>query len=121
MPSSRLPKISSVLQRELSDIFLKLARTKGGVIITVTSVNVSPDLSIAHVNLSLFPIDKETEIMKFVALNSRNIRYELGVRMRNQLRIIPELVFHHDDTLDYIEHIDDLLKQDKEKENNKMS
>ena len=120
MESTRQQKISRLLQKELSDIFLKLARNTGGVIITVTSINVSADLSIAHINLSLFPTNKGSEIMDLIKLNDKNIRFELGNRMRHQLRIIPELVFHLDDTLDYIDHIDDLLKKDKERlENNK--
>lgn len=120
MESTRQQKISRLLQKELSDIFLKLARNNGGVIITVTSINVSADLSIAHINLSLFPTDKGEAVMEVIKLNDKNIRFELGNRMRHQLRIIPELVFHLDDTLDYIDHIDDLLKKDKERlENNK--
>ena len=120
MESTRQQKISRLLQKELSDIFLKLARNNGGVIITVTSINVSADLSIAHINLSLFPTDKGEAVMELIKLNDKNIRFELGNRMRHQLRIIPELVFHLDDTLDYIDHIDDLLKKDKERlENNK--
>ena len=118
--STRQQKIRRLLQKELSDIFLKLARNNGGVIITVTSINVSADLSIAHINLSLFPTDKGEAVMELIKLNDKNIRFELGNRMRHQLRIIPELVFHLDDTLDYIDHIDDLLKKDKERlENNK--
>ena len=120
MESTRQQKISRLLQKELSDIFLKLARNNGGVIITVTSINVSADLSIAHINLSLFPTDKGEAVMELIKLNDKNIRFELGNRMRHQLRIIPELVFHLDDTLDYIDHIDDLLKKDKKRlENNK--
>ena len=120
MESTRQQKISRLLQKELSDIFLKLARNNGGVIITVTSINVSADLSMAHINLSLFPTDKGEAVMELIKLNDKNIRFELGNRMRHQLRIIPELVFHLDDTLDYIDHIDDLLKKDKERlENNK--
>ena len=120
MESTRQQKISRLLQKELSDIFLKLARNNGGVIITVTSINVSADLSIAHINLSLFTTDKGEAVMELIKLNDKNIRFELGNRMRHQLRIIPELVFHLDDTLDYIDHIDDLLKKDKERlENNK--
>ena len=120
MESTRQQKISRLLQKELSDIFLKLARNNGGVIITVTSINVSADVSIAHINLSLFPTDKGEAVMELIKLNDKNIRFELGNRMRHQLRIIPELVFHLDDTLDYIDHIDDLLKKDKERlENNK--
>ena len=120
MESTRQQKISRLLQKELSDIFLKLARNNGGVIITVTSINVSADLSIAHINLSLFPTDKGEAVMELIKLNDKNIRFELGNRMRHQLRIIPEVVFHLDGTLDYIDHIDDLLKKDKERlENNK--
>ena len=119
MESTRQQKVNKLLQKELSDIFLKFARTQGGVIITVTSINVSPDLSIAHVNLSLFPASKEQEVIEAIKLNEKNIRFELGNRMRHQLRIIPQLVFHLDDTLDYIDHIEELLKEDKEKNKNK--
>ena len=79
--------------------------------VSVTKCRVSPDLSICTAYLSIFPSDKGDEIMKNINASEKTIRYELGTRVRNQLRIIPELRFFIDDSLDYIEHIDSLLKQ----------
>ena len=78
---------------------------------SVTKCRISPDLSICTAYLSIFPSDKGEEIVKNVNANVKTIRYELGTRVRNQLRIIPELRFFIDDSLDYIEHIDELLKK----------
>ncbi|MBP5306515.1 MAG: 30S ribosome-binding factor RbfA [Paludibacteraceae bacterium] len=110
METTRQNKISRLLEKELGDIFLKYAKTLGGVMLTVTKVNVSADLSIAHVNISIFPSEKQAEVMEQVKRNDKNIRFELGNRVRHQLRIIPQLNFHIDDTLDYMQHIDELLK-----------
>lgn len=77
----------------------------------MTKVRISPDLSICTAYLSIFPSDKGDEIMKNINASEKTIRYELGTRVRNQLRIIPELRFFIDDSLDYIEHIDSLLKK----------
>lgn len=82
-----------------------------GVLISVTRVRISPDLSICTAHLSVFPSEKSEEIIANITANERTIRFELGKRMRNQLRIIPELRFFKDDSLDYIDHIDELLKQ----------
>lgn len=82
-----------------------------GVMVTVTRVRVSPDLSICTAYLSIFPSEKADEIIENIHANEKTIRYELGTRVRNQLRIIPELRFFIDDSLDYIEHIDQLLKK----------
>ena len=79
--------------------------------ISVTRCRVSPDLSICTAYLSVFPSEKGEEIIENVNANVKSIRYELGTRVRNQLRIIPELRFFIDDSLDYIEHIDELLKK----------
>lgn len=112
MESTRQHKISRMLQKELGEIFLLYAKNIHGTLITVTGVRVSPDLSIAHINLSIFPANKVEDTIKKVNAESKSIRYELGNRVRNQLRIIPELSFHVDDTLDYMERIDTLLKSD---------
>ena len=80
-----------------------------GVMVSVTRCRVSPDLSICTAYLSIFPSEKGTDIIKNINANERTIRYELGTRVRNQLRIIPELRFFIDDSLDYIERIDELL------------
>ena len=111
MENNRLQKINRLIQKELSEIFLMETRKMRGVLISVTNVRVSPDMSIAHSHLSIFPSEKGEEIIQNVNENMKSIRFELGKRAGNQLRIIPELFFHLDDSLDYIENIDNLLKK----------
>lgn len=82
-----------------------------GVMVSVTRTRVSPDLSICTAYLSVFPSEKGEELLKNIESNIKTIRYELGTRVHNQLRIIPELCFFIDDSLDYIERIDELLKK----------
>ena len=82
-----------------------------GVMVSVTRTRVSPDLSICTAYLSVFPSEKGEELLKNIESNIKTIRYELGTRVHNQLRIIPELRFFIDDSLDYIERIDKLLKK----------
>ena len=79
--------------------------------ISVTRVRVSPDLSICTAYLSVFPSERSTELHNNIESNLKTIRYELGTRIHNQLRIIPELRFFIDDSLDYIDRIDELLKK----------
>ena len=81
-----------------------------GILISVSAVRISPDMSIARVYLSVFPSEKAEEMVKNINENMKSIRFELGTRVRHQLRIIPELKFFVDDSLDYIEKIDSLLK-----------
>ncbi len=82
-----------------------------GVLVSVTRVRISPDLSVCTAYLSIFPSEKGEEIMANIKANEKTLRYELGRRVHNQLRIIPELRFFIDDSLDYLEHIDELLKK----------
>jgi Ribosome-binding factor A len=70
-----------------------------------------PRLSIAKVYLSIFPGDKSESTLALIKGHAKTIRYELGVKIRHQMRVVPELVFYLDDTLDYIENIDKLLKK----------
>ena len=79
--------------------------------VSVTRTKISPDLSICTAYLSIFPSEKGEEILQNINASNKQIRYELGTRVRNQLRIIPELRFFIDDSLDYIERIDELLKK----------
>ena len=81
-----------------------------GVMVSVSTVRVSPDLGIAKAYLSVCPSAKGAEVVESLNKNTKSIRFELGNRVRHQLRIIPELRFYVDDSLDYIEHIDNLLK-----------
>jgi len=112
MDSKRQSRIARLLQKELSEIFLHQTKATHGVLVSVSAVRISPDLSIARGYLSIFPSEKAAEIIKNINLNSKAIRFELGEKVRHQLRIIPELKFFLDDSLDYIEHIDNLLKED---------
>lgn len=111
MQETRQNRISRLLQKELATIFQSQTRMMHGVMVSVTRVRVSPDLSICTAYLSIFPSDKGEEILKNIITNDKAIRYDLGQRVRNQLRVIPELRFFIDDSLDYIEHIDELLKK----------
>ena len=110
METTRQNKISHLLQTELSEIFLLQTKAMPGVLVSVSAVRISPDMSIARVYLSIFPSEKSEEMVKNINNNMKSIRFELGTRVRHQLRIIPELKFFVDDSLDYIEKIDALLK-----------
>lgn len=111
METTRQQKISRLIQKELSDIFQKQTRLLGGVLVSVSRVRISPDLSQCRAYLSIFPSERGEEIIDAIRGNTKSLRYELGTRVRHQLRIIPELTFFIDDSLDYIDHIDELLKQ----------
>ena len=111
METTRQNKIARLIQKELSDIFQKQTRATKGVIVSVTACRISPDLSICRGYLSVFPPERAAEIVQNINDNSRQIRYELGQRTRFQLRIIPELKFFVDDSLDYAENIDRLLHE----------
>ena len=110
METTRQNKIARLLQKELGDIFLLQTKSMHGVLVSVSAVRISPDMSIARVYLSIFPSEKGEELIKNINANMKSIRYELGTRVRFQLRIIPELKFFVDDSLDYLERIDELLK-----------
>lgn len=111
MESTRLNKIGRLLQKELSDIFLKQTKAMPGVLVSVSVVRVSPDLGVARAYLSIFPSDKAQELLEAIRANTKAIRFDLGQRVHLQLRKIPELTFFIDDSLDYIENIDNLLKK----------
>lgn len=111
METTRQNKISRLIQKELSEIFLLQTKAMSGVLVSVSAVRISPDMSIARVYLSVFPSEKSQEIVKNINDNMKSIRFELGTRVRHQLRIIPELKFFVDDSLDYVERIDELLKK----------
>jgi ribosome-binding factor A len=110
METTRQNRIARLIQKELGEIFLLQAKAMRGVLISVSVVRISPDMSVARVYLSIFPSDKAQEMTKNINDNMKSVRYELGIRLRHQLRIIPELKFFIDDSLDYLEKIDSLLK-----------
>jgi ribosome-binding factor A len=108
----RQNKIARLIQKELSDMMQKYAKDwLPGVIISVTTVRISPDLSVAKCFLSVFPTSKQNELIESLTKKVKEVRYQLGSRIKNQVRKIPELVFYLDDSLDYIDNIENLLKE----------
>ena len=111
MQETRQNKIARLLQKELAQIFQEQTRALHGVMVSVTRAKVSRELSLCTAYLSVFPSERGEEIIGNVNANMKTIRYELGTRIRNQVRVIPELRFFIDDSLDYIDRIDELLKK----------
>jgi len=112
METLRQSKVARLLQRDLGDIFIREARHMlEGAMVTVTKVRVTRDLSSARVYLSIFGIADKQALLNKLSSQTREIRHALGVRIKNQVRIVPELHFHLDDSLDYIDHIDELLHE----------
>lgn len=110
--SQRQKKIASIIQRDLADILQRAATDGGlrGVLISVTKVKVTVDLSIAKVYLSVFPNDKGKEIIDSTKKGAAFIKHEIAQRTKNQLRRMPELEFFLDDSLEYIDKIEKSLK-----------
>ncbi|MBU2649857.1 MAG: 30S ribosome-binding factor RbfA [Bacteroidetes bacterium] len=112
MDSKRQQKISRMLQRDVSEIFQRnTAAWAKGALVTVTKVKITSDLSIARIYLSIFATGDKAAILDHINGQKRDIRFHLGQKVKDQLRKVPELEFFQDDSLDYIENIDNLLKQ----------
>ena len=111
METTRQNKVARLIQKDLSTIFQEETRKTRGVLVSVSAVRVSPDLSVAKAYLSIFPSERAEELLKNINDQASQIRFKLGTLERHQLRIIPELRFFIDDSLDYIDNIDRLLKE----------
>ena len=112
MESTRQKKVSRLLQKELSVIFQSLAsELLGNVMIGVTIVRISSDLANANIFISIFPVKEPQESLKVIKKNQKIIRKKLGEKVRNQLRIVPDLQFFLDDSAAYTEEIERLLKK----------
>ncbi|MDR2651744.1 MAG: 30S ribosome-binding factor RbfA [Prevotellaceae bacterium] len=110
--STRQQKVARQLQKDLSEIFQQQGMgVYNGAMISVTGVRISPDLSFAKVFVSIFPSSKTESVMKIISQNAKFIRMEMGKRVKNQLRMVPEIAFNIDDSLDYVEKIESLLKK----------
>ncbi len=118
MAGLRIQRLAKQIQRDLGEIFLNINREHfRGKMISVTEVRLTNDLSIAKVFLSIFPFNNEVEeIMRQITEMTPQIRYELGNKIRHTVRKIPELQFSLDPTLENMEKIDKLLKEDKKKD-----
>ncbi|MCF6239908.1 MAG: 30S ribosome-binding factor RbfA [Bacteroidales bacterium] len=111
MEKTRLKKVERLLQKELGTIFQRNTFSEQkNVLVSVTVIRVSTDLSVARIYLSVFPSSNAEEVLKNIIENTGKIKYELGTKVRNQLRKIPDLKFFIDDSLDYANKIDELLK-----------
>jgi len=112
MESPRQKKIATLLQQEIAQMLQGAVRKEGvsNLLISVTKVAVTVDLSIAKINLSLFPPAQALEVLKGIKSNSFQVKHDLAKLLKNQLRKVPDLVFYLDDSLDYIEKIDRALE-----------
>ena len=111
METTRQNKIARLIQKDLSNIFQAQTRQTRNLLVSVSVVRISPDLSVAKAYLSIFPSERSQEVLQNINEHASEIRYELVKLERHQLRIIPELKFFLDDSLDYVDHIDELLNQ----------
>ena len=110
--STRQLKVAKEIQKVMAEII----RSKGmaafsGALVSVSGVKISPDLSVAKIYVSIFPSDKAPAVMETLQENGRALRGELGSKVAKQLRIVPEIAFFLDSSLDYVEHIEELLKK----------
>jgi len=111
MESTRQKKISALIQKEMSIIFQLKANEFLNKLISVTIVRTAPDLSSAKIYLSIFPEENKNTVFEKIKNSKNNLRFELGNKIKNQVRKIPDLQFYIDDSLDYAERIDNLLKK----------
>ena len=109
METTRQQKVNRLIQRELGSIFQQEGPAISRAMVTVTGVKITPDLSLARVHLSIFGLPDKAAELEHIRKHTREIRHILAQRVRQQLRVIPDLEFHQDDSLDYIENIDRLL------------
>ena len=112
MDSTRQLKVSRLIQKELGEIFQRETRLLfGNALITVTQVRISPDLGVAKVYISLFNVPDKQALLKSIQEHTKDIRLKLSARIKKQVRIIPNLVFFLDDSVDYAMRIEELLKK----------
>jgi len=112
METTRQLKVARLVQKEIADIFMRDGKNYfGSALITVTGTRISPDLSFAKIYLSLFGTKDREALLKLIKEHQSEIRKKLGQRIGKQVRIIPELNFYIDDTMDYAEKIDKLLRK----------
>jgi len=112
METTRQKKVSKLLQKDVAEILQKKVKNEGnyGILVSVTKVSVTVDFSLAKVFLSVFPSEMSKQILDEVVKMSSRIRHEVAQKAKKQLRKVPELLFFLDDSLDYIEKIEDSLK-----------
>ncbi|MCC9042586.1 30S ribosome-binding factor RbfA [Myroides sp. M-43] len=115
METNRQKKMGALLQKDIVDILQGEVRKNGitNLVISVSKVNITSDLSVARVYLSIFPIDKGKELLEGIKSNAPLIKHELSQRVKHQMRKVPDLMFYVDDSLEYIDQIDQALKREE--------
>ncbi|MBO5106914.1 MAG: 30S ribosome-binding factor RbfA [Bacteroidales bacterium] len=112
MESTRQLKVAKEIQKVMAEVIRSKGMAAfGGALVSVSGVKISPDLSVAKIYVSVFPSDKAEAVMGVLEENARALRGELGSKVAKQLRIVPEITFFLDSSLDYVEHIEELLKK----------
>lgn len=112
MSTIRQQKVANLLLKEIASFFQRESKTYfGGAMISVTVVRVSPDLASAKVYLSIFGTPDKEEVFKFIETQTKEIRFIIGKQVGKQLRVVPDLSFFFDDSLDYADSINQLLKK----------
>ena len=114
METTRQKKIAGILQNDLTLILQKLLKSvgKNSVISSITKVKVSPDLSLAKIYVSVFPINQVKTVLELIEINKSSIRNSLGILIKNQVRRIPALAFYVDDSLEQISKIEKALQEE---------
>ena len=113
METTRQQKLAKQIQRDMAEIFQKEgAAVVRGSLVTVTAVRVSPDFGYAKIYVSIFPFERSAAVMQEIDRNNKFVRHALGQRIRNQVKNVPEIQFFLDDSLEYIDHIEQALKND---------
>ena len=112
MESQRQKKISALIQKDISNIIQDFFRdkTRANLIVSITKVAVSPDLSVSKIYLSVFPSTNFSKVINVLNKSKPEIRKKLSSLLKHQLRVIPDILFFTDDSLDYIDKIDEALK-----------
>ena len=112
MDTTRQNKVSRLIQKDLSEFFRRESRTYfSGALITVTKVKVTKDVGIARIYLSFFATDDKLAVLKHIQEQTKHIRHQMATRIKSQIRFIPELEFYEDDSIEYLENIERLLKK----------
>ncbi|KAA5546550.1 30S ribosome-binding factor RbfA [Adhaeribacter rhizoryzae] len=110
MESKRQQKFSRVLQKELAEVFQRdVSHLFNGAYVSITQVRVSPDLGVAKIYLSLLLANNQQEVLQVIRTNTKAIRHALAQRIKNQVRVIPELIFYLDDSAEYAAHMDKII------------
>ena len=114
METTRQKKIAGILQNDLTLILQKLLKSvgKNSVISSITKVKVSPDLSLAKIYVSVFPVNRVKTVLELIEINKSSIRNSLGILIKNQVRRIPALAFYVDDSLEQISKIEKALQEE---------